>query len=132
MNSTTLLYQVSGLLSLFLPIISVLWFMLAGKRKISSLLLHTLLAAIACYVVLVYVSVPATDAYLKQKAEATVQGTPEHDKAWKDLGSDTGRTFAPFTGLFICPLISAFWHLVIGVPYLLITRKKQFHASATA
>jgi hypothetical protein len=132
MNSTTHVYEVSGIPLVYLPIFSVLWFILAGKRKISSLFLHTLLAAIACWILLVYVCVPATDAYLKQKAEATVQGTPEHVKAWEEWATDTDRRFAPFTGLLICPLISAFWHLLIGVPYLLFTRKKQSRASATA
>jgi amino acid transporter len=129
MNSTSLLYHISSFLVLALPIASVLWFILAGKRKVSSLFLHAVLAAIACYILLVFVCVPATDAHLKQKAESTVQGTPEHTKAWEEFGNDTGRTFSIFTGIILCPLYSGFWHLLIGAPYLLITRKKQSPAS---
>ena len=51
--------------------------------------------------------------------------TPEMERAMDDVTNDTGRSLAPITGLITCPLYSGFWHLVIGVPYLLIRRSDK-------
>lgn len=50
--------------------------------------------------------------------ELSPEAQREVDQLMTDLGSDTGRTFAPCTGLVIWPIYAAFWHGVIGGAYL--------------
>ena len=48
--------------------------------------------------------------------------TPQMEEAMAEWASDTGRSLAPITGLIISPLYSGLWHILIGVPYILIRR----------
>lgn len=123
------------LLAHILLIVSVLWFILAGKRKFGALLLHTFLAAIASYLLCLCVAIPAQHYYLKRQMESTALGTPEHNEAKEKYCADGGRLMYFMIGLFEWPYKSVLCHLVIGVPYLLImlliTRKKESPASTT-
>lgn len=51
--------------------------------------------------------------------------TPEMKEAMRKVTHDTGRTFAPLTGLILCPLYSGFWHTLMGLPYWVLQRIKQ-------
>jgi hypothetical protein len=51
--------------------------------------------------------------------------TPEAQNALDDWASDTGMNLAPVTGLFIAPIYSGLWHLILGIPYFFIQRSKQ-------
>lgn len=48
--------------------------------------------------------------------------TPQMHQAMKEWTSDTGRTLAPITGLFISPIYCGFWFVIIGLPYILVKR----------
>lgn len=41
--------------------------------------------------------------------------TPEMDEAMKRLTSDTGRTFAPITGVVISPIYNGFWFIIFAL-----------------
>jgi hypothetical protein len=49
--------------------------------------------------------------------------TPEMERAMEDVTNDAGRTLALITGLITCPIYSAFWHLVIGAPFLVVSAR---------
>ena len=51
--------------------------------------------------------------------------TEESKAAVKAVASDTGRALAPFTGLFISPIYSSFWHFAIGFPYIRLSSRKK-------
>jgi len=55
--------------------------------------------------------------------------TPQAEAAMDDFATDTGLTFAPFTGLFIAPIYSVFWHFLAAVLYRTILNIKALKIS---
>jgi len=123
-----------AILMLALPIGSSVRLIVRRHIKVGQWILWAALASAGCYVFLM-LSVQATEFHLANKlARYDLDGdgmfsgeelTPEMERAMDDVTNDTGRSLAPITGLITCPLYSGFWHLVIGVPYLLIRRSDK-------
>ncbi|MGL5018673.1 MAG: hypothetical protein ACRDBP_11085 [Luteolibacter sp.] len=98
-----------------------------------------LIVSLLCYLLLL-VSVRFTSLRLKANLDShDLDGnemfsgselTPQMYKAMKEWTSDTGRTLAPITGLFISPIYCGFWFVIIGLPYILVKRNGAKRAGA--
>ena len=120
----------TGLLVVFLvlPILSAIRLIVKRKATVKSWGGGLLLSAVGCYL-LMLASVKLTDAHLEARlneydlnGDGSFSGaevTPQMEEAMAEWASDTGRSLAPITGLFMSPLYSGFWHLALGLPYLL-------------
>ena len=125
--------RILEILMLALPIGSSVWLMVRRRTKVGQWLLWAALVSAACYVLLM-LSVQAKDIHLKNTlARYDLDGdgmfsgeelTMEMERAMYDVTNDTGRALAPITGLITCPFYSAFWHCVIGAPYMLLSARK--------
>lgn len=123
-----------AILMLILPIVSAVRLVVQRRDKVGQWLLWTGIVSGVCYVLLM-LSVQATEIHLKNKLNrfdldgdggfSGVEITFEMQTAMENVTNDTGRTLAPITGLFTCPIYSGFWHCLIGVPYLLISTHKR-------
>ncbi|MEM9079411.1 MAG: hypothetical protein AAGC74_01825 [Verrucomicrobiota bacterium] len=106
----------------------------SGKREIWIWGGSCIAATLACYLLLVSL-VWVTEVGLKRNLEkfdldgdgafSGEEITPEMEKAMEAVTQDTGRTFAPITGLVICPVYSGFWHFVGGVSFLVFLRGEK-------
>lgn len=121
-------------LLLGLPIASSIWLIVRRRTKVGQWFLSFMITSVVCYVILLP-SVWLRGIQLRNElAEYDLDGdgnmadevmTPEMEQAMDNFFSDTGRTLAPITGLFLCPMYSGFWHFVIGVPYLLFSTYRR-------
>ncbi|WP_168567296.1 hypothetical protein [Crateriforma spongiae] len=85
-----------------------------------------ILGCIACYGLLL-LSLPFTEAAIEADMYSfdlngdgifdDSEMTPEAKAAMRRWSSDVGRNFAPFTGLFICPIWSAMVYAVFAFGY---------------
>ncbi len=121
-----LLSTVLGLALVFLPILGPVSLIACRKKHGSWWLLSAMLSSVVCYILLLS-AVALTDLHLENEldkydlnGDGSFSGdelTLEMEAAIDDFTSDTGRTFAPITGLFTCPLYSGFWHMLFGILY---------------
>jgi hypothetical protein len=110
-------------LILALPIIASLFLVLKRFEGCGTWLLSLLLSAAGCYVFTIIAN-EVYEIHLERELDRyDLDGdgsfshrelTPRAEQLMDDLTSDTGRTFAPCTGLVIWPIYSAFWHGLIG------------------
>ena len=125
---------VFALIMLALPIASSVRLVVRRRAKAEEWLLWAVIVSAACYGLLM-LSVQTTEIHLERQLNrydlngdgefSGAEITPEMERAMDDFTHDTGRSFAPFTGLIVCPIYSGFWHFLIGVPYLLISARKH-------
>ena len=125
---------VFAILMLALPIASSVRLVVRRRAKAREWLLWAVIIAAVCYVLLM-LSVQITEIHLESKLNrydldgdggfSGAEITPEMERAMEDVTNDTGRSLAPITGLITCPIYSGFWHFAIGLPYLLISARRQ-------
>ncbi len=122
------------ILFLALPIFSAVRLILRRQTLLGQWVLWAVLASAGCYVLLLLSVITESfhlDNVLYQYdlngdgGFSGIEINPAMEQAMEDASSDTGRTFAPFTGLVTCPIYSGFWHFVMGVPYLMISARKR-------
>jgi len=123
-----------GLIVLLLafPIVSSVRLVWRRKSQIGAWLIWAVFSSVGCYVLLIS-SVQLTEIHLENELnQFDLDGnglfsgeeiTPEMSEAMKAVTHDTGRTFAPITGLVTCPVYSGFWHVAVGLPFIFISRR---------
>jgi hypothetical protein len=123
-----------SVLLVVLPVASAIRLIVKRKTTAGTWILWTAISAVGSYLVLISVAQVIQVRVEKNLARYDLDGdggfsggeiTPEMEKAMEDFANDTGRSLAPLTGLFTCPLYSGFWHFSLGIPYLIISRRKQ-------
>ena len=127
---------------LALPLISAIRLIVKRMVSVRRWGIWFLVSSLGCYL-LMLASVQFTELHLDAKLKSYdldgnggysgAEVTPQMEEAMADWASDTGRTFAPFTGLIVSPIYSGLWHLLIGLPYIAIRRcnKKMGEQAAT-
>ena len=123
-----------GVLLLLVPVATSIRLIVKGQSSILVWAWWTVIGAVLCYLVLM-AGVFATNAHLMAVRDSFdldgdgvfsgLEITPESEEAMRAVSSDTGRTLAPFTGLFTCPIYSAFWHALLGLGYFCVRRVRM-------
>ena len=123
-----------SIILLFLPLVSVTLLILKRKHEVKTWILFLAITSALFYLVMMLSVKEARIEGDKNIARYDLDGdgsysqeelTPEAKAALDDWASDTGLNLAPITGLFIAPIYSGFWHLIVGTPYLLIERRRS-------
>lgn len=119
---------------LILPLFSVIRLIRKKDHSWAGWIRGFLIWSVACYCLLL-VSVRFADMYFEHRLDkydldgdgmfSGAEVTPGMQAAMSDLTNDTGRSLAPITGLIASPIYCGFWHLLIGMPYLLMTRGNE-------
>ena len=122
------------IMMLALPVVLSIRLIMRRRSKMRQWFLSMTLAAVGCYALMIAAVVAIGMHFERTLYQYDLDGdgvfsgdelTLEMEQAMDDLTHDTGRSYAPFTSLIVCPIYSGFWHLVIGFPYLLISAKKR-------
>jgi hypothetical protein len=114
---------------LALPIVSAMRLILNKTSSYISWGIWFSVCSLICYF-LFLVCAKLTDTHLKAKlysydldGDGMFSGaelTPQMQQAMIRFTSDTSRTFAPITGLITSPIYCGFWHILMGVLYILV------------
>ena len=124
-----------------LPVASAVVLIIKKKSHLSWWLMSWMISSIVCFLLL-WGYLVWLDGYYESNLNAFdldgdgsfsgAELTPEMDKAMEEYTSDTGRSFGRIANFVISPMYAGFWHVVIGIPYLLNTKKRQSEAAGEA
>ncbi len=126
--------EVLAIAFMILPICSVIRLIRMKDHSWSGWMRGFLICSAACYCLLL-VSVRLTDMHFEYRLNkydldgdgmfSGAEVTPQMKTAMADMTNDTGRSLAPIIGLIASPVYCGFWHVLIGVPYLLMKRGNE-------
>ena len=117
---------------LFLPLASVIYLICNRRHQLEVWLLFSVITSLLFYLVMMITVKCVRIEGNRNIAKYDLDGdgfysqeglTLEAEAALDDWASDTGLNLAPITGLFVAPIYSGFWHLIVGVPFLLIANR---------
>lgn len=101
------------------------------QKKMARWAVSFLLGTVGCYALLMG-SVRLTNMHFEKElagfdldGDGTFSGdeiTPAMKGAMNNATNDTGRALAPLTGIAICPVYAAAWHMFLGLSYLAFIR----------